>query len=281
MITLEAVLAGVLAVLTLAQVRRVIAVTIVAALVLGVAAPVPVQGQIGLVGFWAAVNAVLKTINSFISGLLDTANSVLSQINVLIQAFQNLMDNVVYPRNLIARAQGLVASMIGQFRGLLSSIFNIGVNSAQLPNPIALEGIVRNRSASDFAQLTQAYGRTFGTVPAETDAHPIDRQLIDMDDAMAQAQLKTLKTADAIADQTIAASTEMENEAQRVAPGTAAFLSAAGTIAAIQNQAVMQKMIAGQMRQEAARVAHDNMLRKRNAMLGRELRQGVSNLYRR
>jgi hypothetical protein len=102
-----------------------------------------------------------------------------------------------------------------------------------------------------------------------------------MDDAMAQAQLKTLKAADAIADQTITAATEMENEAQRVAPGTAAYLSAAGTVASIQNQAMMQKMMAAQMRQEAARIAHDNMLRKRNALFGRELRQGIGNLFRR
>jgi len=74
---------------------------------------------------------------------------------------------------------------------------------------------------------------------------------------MAMAQLKTLKAADEISDRTVEAAKAIEDEALLMAPGTAAYLSAAGTIAAIQNQAVMQKMLAAEMRQEAARVAHD------------------------
>jgi hypothetical protein len=35
----------------------------------------------------------------------------------------------------------------------------------------------------------------------------------------------------------------------------------------IQSQAMMQKMLAAMLRQEAARVAHENALRKRNAIL--------------
>jgi hypothetical protein len=53
------------------------------------------------------------------------------------------------------------------------------------------------------------------------------------------------------------------------------------TIAAIQNQAVMQKMLAAEMRQEAARVAHDTTILKRNAMLGQELRQSMGEMLRR
>ena len=41
-----------------------------------------------------------------------------------------------------------------------------------------------------------------------------------------------------------------------------------------------KKMIAAQMRQEAARLAHQNMIRKRNAMFGSQLRNDVSNLLR-
>jgi hypothetical protein len=103
----------------------------------------------------------------------------------------------------------------------------------------------------------------------------MDRDLMDMDDATAQAQFKALKEADAISDQTIAASLLMEDEAKLAAPGTADYLVAAGVIASVQNQAVMQRMIAAQMRQEAARLAHRNMLLKRNAMFGSQLRQDM------
>jgi hypothetical protein len=48
--------------------------------------------------------------------------------------------------------------------------------------------------------------------------------------------------------------------------------------AAIQSQAHMQKMIAGQLRQEAARLAHDNMAIKRGADFTRESRDKITNL---
>jgi len=150
-----------------------------------------------------------------------------------------------------------------------------------LPAPSSLEAIIRNRNAADVAGVTAAYTRTFGALPPATDADPRERNLIDIDDAMAQGQLKLLKAADAVSDQTIAASLLIEDEARIAAPGTADYLIAAGLIASVQNQAVMQKMVAAQMRQEAARIAHDNMLRKRNAATASRLRENMSRMLQR
>jgi hypothetical protein len=281
MLTIHAVIAGVLAVLSLGRVRRIVAVSVTAVLVFGVVVPQPVQAQLGLGGLSGAIRGVLNTINGALRGLFDTANSLLGQISGVMQGFRNLMETIVYPQTLVLRAQGMVSSMIAQFRGLLSSIFNIGVGSASLPNPTSLEAVVRNRNCGDFSALSQAYSQTYRTVPPATDADPMDRNLIDMDDATALAQLKTLKEADAVSDQMIAASMLMEDEAQQVAPGTADYMVAAGLIAAVQNQAVMQKMIASAMRQEAARLAHQNMIRKRNAMVGSQIRGNLGDLLRR
>ena len=131
--TLSAVFAGLLAVLLLARVRRVVALSVVGVLICGVVIPQPVYAQLEFVGLFAAIDAVLNTVNGVLKSLLDVANSVLSQIKSIFQAFWNLMDTVVYPKALIARAQGMVSAMIGQFRALLTNIFNIGVSSAQLP----------------------------------------------------------------------------------------------------------------------------------------------------
>jgi hypothetical protein len=49
----------------------------------------------------------------------------------------------------------------------------------------------------------------------------------------------------------------------------------------IQSQAMMQKMLAGMLRQEAARIAHENAARKRQAILSARVRQGVSDVLRR
>jgi prophage DNA circulation protein len=280
MTTAHAFLAGVVAVMSFTRVRRAIALTLVGALVVGVALPPPAQAQIGIGAVLAAASAVVRTINNLIQGLFNVANGLLSDISGVLGAFRQLMETVVYPQNLIDRARGLIASMIGTFRGILSSLFNINVTSAQLPDPTALESIIRNRATGDFGALTQTYTRTYGSLPPTTDAAPMDRDLIDMDDATAQALLKTLKEADAVSDRTIAASLAMEDEAKVAAPGTADYIVAAGVIAAVQNQAVMQKMIAAEMREEAARLAHRSMMWKRNSMFGSQLRQDVNTMLK-
>ena len=279
MITVHALLAGLLAVLSLTRVRRTIAVSLAGVLAMGLVFPPPAQAQIGIGVVVAAAGAVVKTINDLIQGLFNIANGLLGNIHGVIGAFRQLMETVVYPQNLINQAHGMITSMIGTFRGILSNLFNINVASAQLPAPAAFESIIRNRGTGDFEALAQAYTRTYGALPAATDAAPVDRDLIDMDDATAQALLKTLKQADAISDQTIAASLAMEDGARVAAPGTADYTVAAGVIAAVQNQAVMQRMIAAEMRQEAARLAHRSMMWKRNAAFTGQVRQDISTMF--
>jgi hypothetical protein len=187
---------------------------------------------------------------------------------------------VVWPISEINRARNLAQNLIGTYRGLLNNLYSIGVNSAQLPNPGRLEGVMRNRQVGDHGQLVAEFQRTFGSVPAPADVHPQERNLIDIDDALAIDQLMTLKMGDASADQTLRAAEAIEEEATRMAPGTAAMSSAAAYIGSVQSQAHMQKMIAGQLRQEAARLAHDTMFLKRGANFTRESRSKMTELNR-
>jgi hypothetical protein len=193
---------------------------------------------------------------------------------------RNLWEQVVWPLSEINRARGLAQQLISTFRGPLNSLYAIGVNSAQLPNPMRLDSVMRNRQVNDHAALLAAFRQAFGELPAPTDVHPEDRDLIDVDDALAIDQLMTLKMGDAAADQVLRAAEAIEDEATEMAPGTAAMVSAAAYIAAVQSQAHVQKMIAGQLRQEAARLAHDTMLLKRGATFTRESRGKVTELNR-
>ena len=178
---------------------------------------------------------------SAISGTVGAINGVLGQ-------FRNLWEQVVYPLQLINRARALVSSMIAQFRGLLTALMRVNVSSAQLPNPVLLESSIRNRGTGDFAQLTNAFGQTYRAIPQPTDAHPIERDLADIDDAMALANLKTLKASDAMVDQMMAAANAIEDEGVNMAPGEAPFLAAAGMTASVKSQAMMQRMIAAATR---------------------------------
>jgi len=212
--------------------------------------------------------------------LLEGIQSAAQALRSFLDQLRNLWEQIVWPISEINRARALAQQLIGTFRGLLNTLYSVGVNSAQLPNPSRLEDLMRNRQVGDHGQLITAYQQTFGTLPAQADVHVEERNLIDVDDALAIDQLMTLKMGDAAADRVLQAAEAIEDEATRMAPGTAAMVSAAAYIASVQSQAHMQKMIAGQMRQEAARLAHDTMLLKRGAVFTRESRTKVTELNR-
>ena len=81
-------------------------------------------------------------------------------------------------------------------------------------------------------------------------------------------------------DQMMAAANAIEDEGVNMAPGEAPYLAGAGMIASVKSQAMVQRMFAAAIRQEAARVAHDNTVRKRNAMFGSQFRTDVQTMFK-
>jgi hypothetical protein len=270
---------NVLAFFLVTRVRRAVAVTLVGAVALTMVAP-PLRAQLGIPAVIAAATAVVNLINNMIGGLLNAVRGTIGSINGVLTHFDNLWEQVVYPLQLINQARALVGLMIAQYRGLLTSLLQVNVSSAQLPNPVALEMIIRDRNTADFPQLTNAFGQTYRAIPQPTDAHPMERDLADIDDAMALANLKTLKASDAMVDQMMAAANVIEDEGVNMAPGSAPYLAGAGMIASVKSQAMMQRMVAAAIRQEASRVAHDNTVRKRNAMFGAQFRTDVQTMFK-
>jgi len=57
----------------------------------------------------------------------------------------------------------------------------------------------------------------------------------------------------------------MENQAAVSTPGSTPLITAQAQVANLRCQAFMQKMLAAELRQEAGRIAHDNVLTKRKA----------------
>jgi len=265
---------------------KLLVLTLTVVLLCGMLAPQPAyaQGFGGLTAIFDAINGVASSVLTFINStmrpLLDSIKTASNQLQTFLGQLRNLWEQIVWPIGEIDRIRGLAQQLIAQFRGRMNALYFMGVHSAQLPNPASLEGIVRNRQVNDHAGLVLAFTRTYGALPAATDAHPEERNLVDVDDAMAINQLMTLKQADAGADQTLLAAEAIEEEATRMAPGTAAYATAAAAIASVQSQAHMQKMLAGQLRQEAARLAHEMMLLKRGAAFTRESRNKMTEINR-
>lgn len=248
--------------------RQLLALTLAGILAVTVAGPAPAQAQSSLV---TAIQSVLNVINGKIQTALTAINKVRSVIDKYYQ-------EAVWPVALINQARALVTQMIGQYRNLMQSILNIRLNSATLPTPVALENIMRNHQTNDLGALTTSFGNAFGTVPTVPAASPSDRAMMDMDDALAMDNLKALKESDSADDLVLDAANDIEDQAAQAAPGSAPFLTATAVVASIQSQALTQKMLAAELRQEAARLAHENTLRKRGASLTGDVSSEILNL---
>lgn len=256
--------------------RRVVAVALIGCLSVLVIAPAPAQGQLCLP---CIIQAVLDTINKVIGNWLNLITGVLTNIN-------NFYQQTVWPINLINQAKAQITAMTAQFRGLMQGTFSINPHTATLANPAALENIIRNRQTVDLGSVGQVYVNTFRPVPQAGLIAPQDRDMTDMDDAMAQNNLKTLKMSDQAQDLMLQAADQIENLAgdpdiNHMAPGSAPFLTASAVVASVKSEAIMQKMLAAAMRQEAARVAHDNALRKRRSALAVQLQNDMTNILQR
>ena len=249
--------------------RKLAAVTLIAVMVTTLAgAPQPAQAQSGIL---SGIQAVLNVINGIIK-------SGLTSINTVRIALSNLEQVVIWPQQLINQARAQVTQMIGQYRSLMSNIFYVNLKSATLPAPQAFEAVVRDHQVNDFSGLRATFGNTYGLIPVATAANPTDRALSDMDDALALDNLKMLKASDQATDIELQSADSIENVASQAAPGSAPFLTATALVSDIHSQALTQKMLAAQLRQEAARLAHQNTLRKDNATNTTQLRGVLVNL---
>jgi hypothetical protein len=226
------------------------------------------QAQAGLI---AAIQAVLSVIN----GVIQTA---LSAVNAARSAISKLYQNVAWPVQLISQAKAQVVQMIDQYRNLMANLLNLNLSSATLPASQSLEKLMRDHQINNFGTLTRSFGNTYGTIPASSDASPADRDMADMDDALTLDSLKMLKESDRSTDLELQAANSIETGASQAAPGSAPFLTATAMEASIRSQAMTQKMLAAELRQEAAHLAHQNGFRKRGAAFTTQLRGVIMNL---
>lgn len=251
--------------------RQVLAITLAGLLVATLVSPPPARAQGSVL---LAIQSVMKVINGAIQKALKAINSIRTTINKFYQ-------QVVWPVAQINQARGMVTQMMGQFRSLMQNIFKLNLRSATLPHPIGLENMLRNHQINDFGNLTTMFGNTYGIVPSTTRASAADRTMMDMDDALAMDNLKMLKMSDAAGDLTLQAADGIETAASQAAPGSTPFLTASAVVASIQSQALTQKMLAAELRQEAARLAHDNSLRKRGSSMTGDVSTEILNLLKR
>ena len=205
----------------------------------------------------------LSVFDSIFSSIQNDIGSSLSQINQIMQQTQKLYQTTLAPLAALNQARGFVANSINSFRGQMNQIFNTSFTSAVTPGPQQFESILHSRLSSNIPMLQTSFMSNYGAVPALNAASPQDRVMMDVDDALGQENLKTTLIADQGADVILQTAEQMENQVAVSTPGSNPFLTAQAQVANLRCQAYMQKMLAAELRQEAGRIAHDNVRVKR------------------
>ena len=94
----------------------------------------------------------------------------------------------------------------------MSQIQTIKNNSATLANPSQLESVFRSGQAGSIAQLPPMYTQVYATVPPASDAQPVQRNMMDMDDALAMGSLKTTVLSDQTTQGMLALADQLEQQ---------------------------------------------------------------------
>src|SRR6202022_5160049 len=165
--------------------RRMMAVLLIGCIaILGVSPP-PAQAQFCLP---CVIQAVLATISQAIGTWVSVINGVVSYI-------RKLYEQTIWPISAINLAKSQIQSIIARFRGVIQGIMTINPHTATLPNPAALENIIRNRGTGDLGTVPQVYVNAFRPVPQAGAIGPQARDKTHLGRPLAQDNLMFLKGA--------------------------------------------------------------------------------------
>lgn len=209
----------------------------------------------------------LNVFDSIFSSIQSDIGSSLSSVNQIMQQVTKLYQTTVAPLAALNQARGFVANSISSFRNSMNQIFNTPFTSATTPGAQQFESILHSRLSTQIPSLQSSFTTNYGTIPQANTASPQDRLMMDMDDALGQQNLKTTLVADQGEDLILKAANQMENQVAVSTPGSNPYLTAQAQVANLRCQAYMQMMIAAELRQEAGRIAHDNVLVKRRTTM--------------
>jgi hypothetical protein len=212
--------------------------------------------------------SLLKTITSTIQGAIGGALTEIQSLNL---AINNFRQQIIWPLAAINQSRAFVVSVRAQYGSLMSGIVAIKNNSATLVPPSQCELVFRSGQASSLAQVQPTYTNVYNAVPLQTQAQPLQRNMMDMDDALAIGSLKTTMLSDQTTQSMLTMADSIEQQSSTAAPGSGPMLSTQAQVAELETQALMAKVLASELRAEAARLAHQNEWFKQSSASVRNL----------
>ena len=216
---------------------------------------------------------IVSLITTITGTLQNVVGGALNDIQGIQTAIDHYREETIWPLNDLNQIRAFVSATRSQYSGLMAQIQSIRNNSANLANPRQLESALRGGGINGTNQFSQLYTQVYATVPDPTSARPVQRDMMDIDDALAMDALKTTVVSDQSTAQLLTLADSIEQESIKAAPGSAPLLGAQARITDLVAQAQMEKMLAAELRQEAAKLAHQNGLLKQSAAATRNLQK--------
>ncbi len=210
-------------------------------------------------------------------GTVTGMGGTIKQFNADTAEMQTLQKQVLYPVQDFNNIQSNATSLVNAYRGWMNSVFGLNLASAQTTSGQALERQMLSgfTNTNPTAQMGSLFPNVYGSLPNPSQATQTYVQTIDAGDASAQASMQMSVMADAAAASTVQVANSIESQALTTSPGSAPQLEAQALASEIGSMAVEHKLLAVQLRSEAARLAYNGAQFKQAATNSGNAVQGV------
>ena len=189
----------------------------------------------------ADILLLLHTITSTLQGPIG---DVLSEMRKVSAAVNNFRQEIIWPLALINQTRSFVGATRAHYTGLMSQIEGLKNNSATLALPMQLESMFRGAQSGSISQIPSLFTQVYQPVALAGIAQPGQRNLMDIDDAMAMDSLKTSMVSDQTTQGMLTLADSLEQQAMTAAPGSASMVAAQARVADLVTRAQLAKMLA-------------------------------------
>ncbi len=132
------------------------------------------------------VGDILSLFHTITSTLQGPIGGALSEMRKVSAAVNNFRQQIVWPLAVINQTRSFVSATRARYTGLMSQIEGIKNNSATLALPMQLESMFRGAQSGSIGQIPAIYTQVYQPVALTGIAQPGQRNLMDIDDAMAR-----------------------------------------------------------------------------------------------
>lgn len=228
----------------------------------------PLARADGIADILSLFQTITHTLQGPIGGALGEIQKISTTIN-------NFRQRIIWPLTLINQTRSFISATRAHYTGLMTQIEGVKNNSATLALPMQLESLFRSAQAGTITQIPAIYMQVYQPVSQATSAQPLQRNLMDIDDAMAMDSLKTAMVSDQNTQGMLTLADTLEQQAMAAAPGSASMVTAQARVADLETQAQLAKMLAAQLREEATKLAHKNAVLKQSSVATQNLQNQI------